>query len=101
MLVHPVIVLPGVSKKYFETLLDYIYNGQVNIARSDLQNFKEAVTYLEIEGLEDGNSSTQVNSINYDPLNILSRSVDYSEEVNVDVDQIDTTTNNVMDREII
>ena len=94
MLVHPVIVLPGVSKKYFETLLDYIYNGQVNIARSDLQNFKEAVTYLEIEGLEDGNCSTQVNSINYDPLNMLSRSVDYSEEVNVDVDQIDTTTNN-------
>merc|ERR1719341_1727316 len=39
LLLHPVIVLPGVRKEHMEALLEYVYTGQVSIANSDLHMF--------------------------------------------------------------
>ena len=61
MLVHPVIVLPGVKNKLFEAILNYIYNGQVNVASSDLQIFIETAKYLKINNLE--NIKSPINNI--------------------------------------
>ena len=41
-----------VKHKPFEAILNYIYNGQVNVASSDLQIFIETEKYLKINNLE-------------------------------------------------
>ena len=53
LLVHPVIVLQDVRKEHMEAVLEYVYNGQVNVAKQDLQIFMKTANYLKINGLED------------------------------------------------
>ena len=53
LLVNPVIVLQDVRKEHMEAVVEYIYNGQVNVAKPDLQRFMKTANYLKINGLED------------------------------------------------
>jgi len=48
---HPLVYLKGVRTKDLESILDYIYHGETNVALSDLDAFLEVATDLKIKGL--------------------------------------------------
>ncbi|XP_066970798.1 uncharacterized protein [Macrobrachium rosenbergii] len=48
---HPVIVLKDIKEKEMMALLNYMYNGVVSIAESDLSKFIAAAELLQIKGL--------------------------------------------------
>ena len=48
---HPLLYLSGVDSKSLGFVLDYIYQGEVQIYQHDLDNFPEIAQKLEIEGL--------------------------------------------------
>jgi len=107
LLVHPVIVLQGVRKEHMEAVLKYVYNGRVNIAKTDVQMFMETIKYLKIKGLhefknyqviKDNSTSENKRKTNPDPMisasvncdreismPIVSASIDFSEEDNVSI----------------
>ena len=48
---HPLLYLSGVDSKSLGFVLDYIYQGEVQIYQHELDNFLETAEKLEIEGL--------------------------------------------------
>ena len=48
---NPLLYLGGVSSVNLEFILDYIYNGEVNLFQEQLDSFLENAKKLEIEGL--------------------------------------------------
>ena len=48
---HPVIYLRGVSAKNLAHILDFIYQGEVNVAQDDLDAFLATAEELKIKGL--------------------------------------------------
>ena len=48
---HPLLYLGGVSSINIGLILDYIYNGEVNLFQEQLDSFLESANKLEIEGL--------------------------------------------------
>ena len=48
---HPLLYLSGVDSKSLGFVLDYIYQGEVQIYQHDLDNFLEIAQKLKIEGL--------------------------------------------------
>jgi len=50
---HCVVALRDISAPVFEALLDYIYNGEVNIEKENLAAFMTTAESLEIEGLSE------------------------------------------------
>lgn len=53
------IVLTDINHKELETLLDYMYLGEVNILQSDLSMFMKAAEHLQIKGLAEPSESNQ------------------------------------------
>ena len=51
---NPLIYLSGVSSANLRFILDYIYNGEVNLYQEQLDSFLESSEKLEIEGLLGG-----------------------------------------------
>ena len=48
---HPLLCLEGVTSKEIQNILDYIYNGEVNIFQEDLDRFIVVAQRLKLEGL--------------------------------------------------
>ena len=48
---HPLIYMKGLKIKHLHAILDFLYNGEVNVAQDDLTEFIEAVEDLKIKGL--------------------------------------------------
>lgn len=48
---HPLIVLKGVKFSELNALLQFVYQGEVNVAKEDLNSFLEAAQELKIHGL--------------------------------------------------
>ena len=48
---HPLLCLDGISSKDLTTVLDYIYNGEVQIYQDDLDRFLTIAQKLKLEGL--------------------------------------------------
>ena len=48
---HPLIYLSGVNSANLSFILDYVYQGEVQIYQEDLDNFLDAAQKLKIEGL--------------------------------------------------
>ena len=48
---HPLIYLKGIKMKYLQAIIDFIYNGEVEIAEEDLNILLETAEDLEINGL--------------------------------------------------
>merc|ERR1711997_1026209 len=48
---HPLLYLSGVDSKSLAFVLDYIYQGEVQIYQNELDNFLEVAQKLKIEGL--------------------------------------------------
>ena len=48
---HPMLYLRGVKHKELESVLDFIYHGEVNVAQNDLNSFLAVAEELQIKGL--------------------------------------------------
>merc|ERR1719319_2178683 len=57
---HPLVYLRGVKSIQIKALLDFIYKGEVDIAKEDLKDFMEIAEELKVKGLaKDDNQSTK------------------------------------------
>ncbi|XP_040564831.1 uncharacterized protein [Lepeophtheirus salmonis] len=60
---HPLLYLRGIKFNYMESLLCFMYNGEVNVTQEELKNFLAVAEELKIKGLSQ-NQSLQSPSIN-------------------------------------
>ena len=62
MCVHPnpLIYLKGISARELKYVLDFIYNGEVNVAQDELDNFLEVAETLKIKGLTQSSNGSVV-----------------------------------------
>ena len=71
---HPLLCLEGVTSKEIKNILDYIYNGEVNIFQEKLDRFLTVAQRFKLEGLlsgedeEEQGSEEEVNNQNSRPL---------------------------------
>jgi len=65
---HPLLYMKGVSFANLQSVLNFMYHGEVNVAQDDLNNFLSVAEDLRVKGLTQGNqggsssSSRQVKS---------------------------------------
>ena len=59
---HPLLYLKGVTATNLNYVLDFIYNGEVNVAQDDLNSFLTAAEDLKIKGLTQQQHQTPDNS---------------------------------------
>jgi len=48
---HPLIYLPGTVKKDVQSLLDFIYSGETQVLKAELEDFMALANSLEVKGL--------------------------------------------------
>jgi hypothetical protein len=48
---HPLIYISGIHYKHMVSLLDFIYNGEVNVYKEELSDFLDIANELEIKGM--------------------------------------------------
>ena len=51
---HPIIVLSSIAHADMEALVQFMYNGQVNVSQDQLKSFLKAAEILKIQGLSNG-----------------------------------------------
>ena len=51
---HPMVCLSGVTSKELTNILDYIYNGELQIYQEDLDQFLQIAQRFQLEGLIQG-----------------------------------------------
>ena len=69
---HPLLCLDGVTSLEIKNILDYIYNGEVNIYQEELDRFLEVAQRFKLEGLlskEDDNEIKYEEVIGNHPTN--------------------------------
>ena len=59
---HPLIFLKGVKFSDLESVLSFVYNGEVNVAQADLKNFLATAEELEVKGLTCGKNISDYSS---------------------------------------
>ena len=52
---HPIIVLSDIKYKDLESIIQFVYNGKVNILQDELNSFLRAAEILKIQGLTENN----------------------------------------------
>ena len=57
---HPLIYLRGVKGRCLDSVLDFIYHGEVNIEKEDLEKFLQVGGELQIKGLEASQETTDI-----------------------------------------
>jgi len=57
---HPLLYLKGVKFKQLLSVLDFMYDGQVNVSREDLMLFMATAEELKVKGLTQGGDSNEV-----------------------------------------
>jgi hypothetical protein len=60
---HPILVIPGVSPKDMEALLEFIYHGEVSVDPDNLPSLLQAAQCLSIQGLAPGALHPDVSSL--------------------------------------
>lgn len=61
---HPIIILKDVSYGIMEELLQFMYQGEVNVKQSELQQFMKIAETLQIKGLTTSSSSSSTTPSN-------------------------------------
>merc|ERR1712055_192750 len=84
---HPLLCLDGVSSGELQFVLDYIYNGEVQVYQEQLDRFLEVAQRLKLEGLT-GNDGEQEVKLN-----------DTLEEAVIKVEENNSTETETMKRE--
>ena len=72
---NPYIYLRGVTYSDLTSILDFIYNGEVNVAQEDLNSFLAVAEELQIKGLTNRDNSTSNNTESSSPGNTSRKSV--------------------------
>jgi len=54
---HPLLCLEGVSSHELNDVLDYVYNGEINISQDNLERFLQIASRFQLEGLIGGDES--------------------------------------------
>merc|ERR1712176_1527255 len=54
---HPMIYLKGVKHTHLALILDFMYNGEVNVFQNDLQDFLVTAKEFKMKGLTDEESN--------------------------------------------
>jgi len=95
---NPLIFLSGFDSKVLTSVLDYIYNGQVNLFQEEIDVFLESAQKLKIHGLtqkltEENNESLFVDN-EVEKSNITGRSNLKREKVNLNTTILKETTLN-------
>jgi len=55
---HPLLYLKGVKYKELENVLNFMYQGEVNVAQEDLNTFLSVAEELQVKGLTQGNNGS-------------------------------------------
>ena len=50
---HPLLYIKGVKINHLEAIVDFIYNGEVNVAQDDLEILLETARDLKVKGLSE------------------------------------------------
>merc|ERR1712243_23074 len=58
---HPMIFLAGFDSKVINSIMDYIYNGQVQLFQNEIDLFLDSAQKLKIEGLIESNDDNKLN----------------------------------------
>ena len=61
---HPLLCLEGVNSEDIRNVMDYIYNGELQIFQEDLDRFLNVAQRLKIEGLLAGTEEDQEEEVN-------------------------------------
>ena len=56
---HPMLCLPGVNSEDLKNILDYIYNGEIQIFQDQLDQFLNIAQRFQLEGLIQGNEESK------------------------------------------
>ena len=51
---NPLVYLPGVKSVHLNYIIDYIYDGEVQLYQDNLEDFLDVAQKLKIEGLNEG-----------------------------------------------
>jgi len=65
---HPLLYLKGVKLSNLKQVLDFMYNGEVNVAQEELNTFLNVAEDLKVKGLTRNQSSKKQNSNSTTPL---------------------------------
>ncbi|XP_040583422.1 uncharacterized protein [Lepeophtheirus salmonis] len=60
---HPLLYLRGVQFHHLESLLAFIYNGEVNVTQEELDSFLAVAEELKVKGLSQNEGSTSSQSV--------------------------------------
>ena len=60
---HPILCLEGISSSELNNVLDYIYNGEIQLHETDLDGFLRISQRLKLEGLAGEENSNFKNNI--------------------------------------
>ena len=64
---HPLLYLKGVKYKELVCVLNFMYQGEVNVAQEELNTFLAVAEDLKVKGLTQGNSSSSDNKTKSEP----------------------------------
>ena len=74
---HPVIIFRNVKFEDLAALIDFMYQGEVNVVQEQLASFLTTAELLAVQGLSDGNGKEQGNEEPKEVCKMLSH--DFSE----------------------
>ncbi|XP_056635655.1 protein abrupt isoform X1 [Diorhabda sublineata] len=80
---HPIIILKDVQEKDMESLLRFMYNGEVNIGQERLSDFIKTAQMLQIRGLADvaaGNAGQRLTNASDEKISPTSSSLPWQSE---------------------
>ena len=64
---HPLLYMKGVRFTDLESVLDFMYHGEVNIAQDDLNNFLAVAEDLRVKGLTQNTTSDSNSTSSFNP----------------------------------
>ena len=76
---HPLLCLEGISSDDLKNIMDYIYNGEVQLYQEKLDNFLSIAQRLKLEGLI-GSNSEDSKPDNFNCDKIIAKDEDISED---------------------
>ena len=63
---HPMLCLPGVNSEDLKNILDYIYNGEIQILQDQLDQFLNIAQRFQLEGLMHGGDENNADTEQYE-----------------------------------
>jgi len=67
---HPIVILKDIGYKELESLLQFMYRGEVNVRQEELTTFLKTAEMLQIKGLT-GNDTSKVSNFSIQSLLII------------------------------